>query len=330
VTSARALGLTLAFALACGSSTSSGGSGTQSGGSGQSIPVDHQGVIAMDSNELLENVKHAVPSASSIAEVPLGAPGLRGYWVDVAGGPPSVDRGVGVVSADGKVFFKRQDGMRRVIATGVTDATVLARAAMLLLEEGGAPLAGPADVPDVAKAELKGATISAPAVANHTLTYWSYYRRTSKPLLLRSDVDLGTLVVKRLRPGDDASPVDKAIADLASPFELGRHSAIEALVKNCADPRAPGVLANAVRSHDKADTRALAARHLRTCHDKDAVPALIAALSGDADAKVRQWAADTLGVLHDPSARPALEKAARDDQDKDVRQLAAGALKKLA
>jgi hypothetical protein len=283
----------------------------------------------MDNDDLLDNAKHAVPDANGIEEVTLGAPGLRAYWIDLAGGPPNVDRGVGVVSPDGKAFFKRQDGMRRVLATGVADATVLARASMLLLEEGGAPLAGAAGVPDVAKAEIKGATIAAPTVANNTLTYWSYYRKTSKPLLLRSDVDLTTLAVKRQRPGDDASPVDKAIADLGSPFEVGRQSAIETLVKQCADSRASAALANAVRTHDKADTRALAARHLRTCHGKDALAALMFALAGDADAKVRQWAADTLGMLRDASAKPALETAARDDKDKDVRQLAADALKKL-
>ena len=283
----------------------------------------------MDSDDLLNNVRHAIPDARSLEEVTLGAPGLRAYWIDLAGGPPTVDRGVGAVTADSKAFFKRQDGMHRVLATGVKDATVLARAAMLLLEEGGAPLAGAADLPDSAKVEVKGATIGAPAIANNTLTYWSYYRKTSKPLLLRSDVDLTTLTVKRQRPGDDIAPVDKAIADLASPFEVGRQSAIEALVKLCADPRAAAALSNAVRTHDKPDTRALAARHLRTCHDKDAVPALIFALAGDGDAKVRQWAADTLGMLRDASARSALEKAVHDDKDKDVRDLAAGALKKL-
>lgn len=323
--------IALVLALTCGSPKSNGGSGTTSTGGSAALPdpVASHGAIAMDSDDLLNNVKRAIPDARSLEEVPLGAPGLRAYWVDLAGGPPTVDRGVGAVTGDGKEFFKRQDGMHRVLATGIKDATVLARAAMLLLEEGGAPLAGASDLPDIAKGEVKGAAIGAPAIVGNTLTYWSYYRKTSKPQLLRSDVDLTTLTVKRQRPGDDVSPVDKAIADLASPFEVGRQSAIEALVKLCGDPRAAAALANAVRTHDKPDTRALAARHLRTCQDKDAVAALTFALASDADPKVRQWAADTLGQLGDPAARPALAKAVRDDKDKDVRDLAAGALKKL-
>nr|MBA3539587.1 HEAT repeat domain-containing protein [Deltaproteobacteria bacterium] len=142
-------------------------------------------------------------------------------------------------------------------------------------------------------------------------------------------VDLGTFTIKEARVGDDANPIDKAIALLASPNDATRRSGVEALVKACSDPRAAATLAVTLRTHAKADTRAMAAQHLGTCHDKDAVPALIAALGGDADVTVRVWAASILGTLGDASAKPALQKAAHDDKDDGVRSTAEKSLKKL-
>nr|MBA3540672.1 hypothetical protein [Deltaproteobacteria bacterium] len=135
-----------------------------------------------DSYPLLDSAKQAVPGALGIEEVELGAAGLKGYWIGLSSGPP--DRGIGVVSPDGKTFFKRDDGMRRVLAI-TKDPMVLARASMLLLEHGGSPLASAADLPAKSQGEAKGATITAPTLTGTTLTYWSYYRKTTRPELLR-------------------------------------------------------------------------------------------------------------------------------------------------
>lgn len=97
--------LGLVLALGCSSPKPSGGSGAPTGGSGtQTSPAGKHGAIAMDDDDLLDNAKHAIPDASGIEDVTLGAPGLRAYWIELAGGPPNVDRGVGVVSPDGKAF----------------------------------------------------------------------------------------------------------------------------------------------------------------------------------------------------------------------------------
>jgi hypothetical protein len=282
-----------------------------------------------DPDPLLTQVKKTVPDAVMIASVKLGLPALKGYWVGTSSGPP--DRGVGVVSPDDKAFYKGADGFRRVLDTKTTDAGVLARASLLLLEHGGDPLSAASDLPSHTQAAGTSAGVAAPVVKGDVLSYWSYYSKTQKPDLARSDVNLKTLEVKRVRPGDGADPVAQATAMLAAPNPNTRRSGVERLAAACNDAAAAALL-QALASSTFGDTRALAARYLPKCPGPDkkaVVTALVTALGKDADASAREWAAMSLGEFKDASARPALEKAAKDDASENVRAVAGMALKKL-
>ena len=285
-----------------------------------------------DSNEPIEAIKKVVPDAVAVERLDLGATGLRGYWVTLRtpAGAQDLDRGLGVVSRDDATFLRGNDGMKAVIDTGTQDALVLARAAMNLLEKGGEPITDIERLEaDYARREARDAKVTPPAIAGTKLVYWSYYRPLSRPGLLRSTVDLATLEVKRSTPADDEDPVDRALRNLATDNDSLRRNAIEALVKACADPRAPKALAETLRSHAKPDARALAAENLAKCHDADAVPALIAALEKDTHSDVRSWCISALVEIGDPRARAALERAASNDPDEGIRKMAERWLKKL-
>jgi hypothetical protein len=295
------------------------------------VACSSRGARTNDDDPVLRAIKRSVPEAVSASRLELGDTGLRGYWVTLKtpAGSHDLDRGLGVVTRDDATFLSGQDGMRAVIDSGTTDALVLARAAMNLLEDGGEPITDLALLKkDYVINAARDAGATAPSTSGTTLVYWSYSRKKAKPQLARTTVDLATLDVKRTRPGDDEDPIDRAVRNLANSSTLPE-AAIRDLVNACADPRAPKALAETLRSNPTAKTRALAAKNLATCHDAGAVPALIAALENDTDSGVRSYCIVSLVEIGDPRARAALEKAAKHDPKDTIRSMAEQWLKKL-
>ncbi len=235
--------------------------------------------------------------------------------------------------------------MRAVLDRKVSDPTLLARLSLLLLEDGGTPIADLGDtqaLPASAVQQARQAGVTPPQMRssgqNQVLEYWSYFRRLSRPGLMRSQLDLNTLQVTRSSLADlqtqGADPVAQAEAWLGSADINTRRRGVEHLAASCGNARAAQALARVITGHAQADTRALAAQMSKGCRGASestvsVVEALMRALGNDATAEVRQWAASSLGDIGDASARAALEKAQASDADEGVRLMAQMALKKL-
>jgi hypothetical protein len=284
----------------------------------------------------LERVRQWAGPGNTVTSVSdITVDGLELFWIaESTPGAHDLTRGRGVaVPAGAQSWLAGKDAMRAALDRGVTDPALLAHLSMLLLEHGGAPIVDIGELPDHAQASARQAGVHAPRMQGNALEYWSYYRRTTQPELMRSRLDLGTLEVEsksaRELAMEASDPIDLARSWLASPDEHTRRRGIEQLVAHCGDPRAPRMLAETLTGHAQAKTRAEAAKMLAKCHDGGSVAALVRALDGDGDAEVRQWAASTLGALGGPAARAALEKAKAGDQDENVRLMAQMALAKL-
>ncbi len=346
--SRRALALVLAAAslsFAC-SKASSGHDATTTNPSDPVNPGASKPAVGTNAMHILEQVKSwAGPDATVMPVEDIQVPGMSFFWIGTSkpGGP---ERGKGVAVVDGADRWQEgKEAMRAVLDRKVSDPILLARLSLLLLEDGGTPITDLDDtqaLPASAVQEARQAGVTPPQMRssgqNQVLEYWSYLRRLSRPGLMRSQLDLGTLQVTRSSlaeiQGQGADAVAQAEAWLGSPDINTRRKGVEHLATNCANPRAAQALARVITGHAQADTRALAAQMSKGCRGAgestaSVVEALGKALGNDASAEVRQWAASSLGEVGDVSARAALEKAQASDADEGVRLMAQMALKKL-
>lgn len=294
----------------------------------------------------LEQVKSwAGPDASVMPIEDIQIPGMHFFWIDETS-PSGPERGKGIVVRDSaERWLEGDEAMRAVLSHAGENAALLARFSLLLLEDGGTPIVDLGDtkaLPESATGEAREVGVMPPrlngAREGRTLEYWSYFRRLSRPGLMRSRLALATLDVTRssvteLR-AESAEPIAEATAWLDSPDGNTRRKGIELLASSCSDAAAAQTLASAITGHSQVETRALAAQMSRRCeraHEATAgvVSALMQALETDASAEVRQWAASSLGDIGAGNAKAALRKAQTSDVDEGVRLMAQMALKKL-
>jgi hypothetical protein len=256
-------------------------------------------------------------------------PDVELFWlVTRTASGKSNGRGIAVVG--GKLPWLEGDAaMAAVVAAGVDDAPTLARAAILVLLGRGKLLEKPEDHTAPLTPAQKAA-ITPPVKTGNTLEFWYF---AGRPGTLKVRVDLATWKTSTtpldavVQAGQD--PVALGKSWLADPGDARNRMGIDKLVAACADPRAGDALVEALKTHAKASTRAMAAAALTKCKPASGVSALAEALGKDGDVAVRKAAVEALGKLADPTARPALEKAAKSDASADVRSYAEWALSKL-
>ena len=342
----RALALVLAAAslsFAC-SKASSGHDATTTNPSDPANPGASKPAVGTNAMHTLEQVKSwAGPDATVMPVEDIQLPGMSFFWIGTAkpGGP---ERGKGVAVIDGADrWLEGKEAMRVVLDRKVSDPALLARLSLLLLEDGGTPITDLGDtqaLPASAVPEARQAGVTPPqmrgAGQNQVLEYWSYFRRLSRPGLMRSQLDLGTLQVTRASLAEiqaqGTDPIAEAETWLSSPDTNTRRKGVEQLAANCGNARTGQALARVITGQAQTDTRALAAQLSKSCRGESTarvVEALVKALGTDASAEVRQWAASSLGEIGDASARAALEKAHASDADEGVRLMAQMAVKKL-
>lgn len=344
----HAVALALAVAsmsFAC-SKASSGHDATATNHVAPANPGASKPAIGNHAMDTLEQVKSWAGTDAAVMPVEdIQVPGMRFFWIGQSG-PSGPERGKGVAVIDGADrWLEGKDAMRAALDRKVTDPALLARLSLLLLEDGGTPITDLGDtqaLPATAVEDARQAGVTPPQMRgsgqNQVLEYWSYFRRLSRPSMMRSRLDLSALQVTRSSLAEiqaqGADLVVQAEAWLGSPDINTRRKGVEQLAANCADARAAQALARVVTGHAQADTRALAAQMSKGCRGAGASTshvgeALVKALGNDASAEVRQWAASSLGELGDASARAALEKAQASDADEGVRLMAQMAARKL-
>lgn len=282
------------------------------------------------SSDTMERVQQAAgPGAEVVPWREAALPNIELFWLntETASGKPN-GRGIAVV--DGQLpWLEGSDAMAAVVAAGVSDAPTLARVAILVLLGRGKLLAQPEDHTAPLTPAQKAA-ITPPAKTGNVLELWYF---AGRPGTLKVRVDLTTWKTTTtpldavVQAGQD--PIELARTWLQDPGDAVNKRGIDGLVAACADPRAPAALIDALKTHAKASTRAMAAAALARCKHASGVAALAEVLAKDGDVGVRKAAVEALGMLADPAARPALEKAAKGDPDADVRGYAAWALGKL-
>lgn len=284
----------------------------------------------MKRTDTMAQVKQAAGAGAEVSQFSEATlPDIELFWVSKKTAAGKLEgRGVAVVS--GKLPWLEGDkAMAAIVSAGVSDAPTLARAVIFLLLGRGELIVAPADWKG-AISPAQRAALTPPTKTADALEFCYF---AGRPGILKVRADLKTWKTASTSIDSIAQaaqdPIELATSWLADPGEARNKQGVDKLVATCTDPRAPAALLTAVKSHPKAQTRALAAGGLATCKHTASAAALAATLGTETDVGVRKALVQALGTLADPATRPALEKVAKDDGNAEVRSYAEWALGKL-